>query len=112
MLMAELIVAIAILTIAVLPLAYSITQEHKLLRACYYRAVAMELVDGEMEVLTAGEWRAFKEGAQPYRLGADSATNLPPGQFVLTITGQHLRLEWLPQQRDRGGSVVREATVR
>ena len=56
MLMTELMVAIAFLSIAVLPLALSFAKEHQYLRSCYQRAVVMELVDGEMELLIAGEW--------------------------------------------------------
>ena len=60
--MAELLAAIALLAIAVLPLGYSITSERTLARSHYERAVAMEIVDGEIEVLAAGEWRAFSPG--------------------------------------------------
>jgi hypothetical protein len=110
--LAELIVAIGIVAVTVLPLAYSVSHEHQFLRGCYNRAVAMEIVDGEMEVLAAGEWHAFKEGTQPYPVQAGSLTNLWPGQFQLTVTGKRLRLEWLPEDKDRGGKVAREATVR
>lgn len=109
---AELVVAMAILVLAMLPLGYSFVQEEKLLRGSYQRAVAMELVDGEMEVLLAGEWHAFKEGAQPYSFHAASATNLPSGKSVLTITGKHLRLDWLPEKKTSGGEVVREADAK
>ena len=111
-LVAELIIAIAILVIAMLPLAYSFVQDEKVARHFYRRAVAMELVDGEMEVLLAGEWRSFKEGTQPYAFHAASATNLPPAKTVLTITGKHLRLEWQPDKSFSGGKVIREADAR
>ena len=110
-LLTELIVAMAILAVAFFPLAFSYAREHQLLRASYNRAVAMEIVDGEMEVLVAGEWQGFKAGTQPYPIHAASATNLPPGRFSLTVTGKRLRLEWLPDRKDRGGKVVREATA-
>jgi len=112
LLMTEMVVAMGILVIAVLPLAFSIGYEQKLLRIDYHKVVAMEIVDGEMEVLAAGEWRAFKEGTQPYPVHADAAKNLPPGTFELTITGKHLRLEWQPGEKGEGGRVVREVTVK
>ncbi len=99
MLATELIVAMSILVLAMMPLAYSFAQEQKLVRNSYRRAVAMELIDGEMEILMAGEWRAFNPGAQPYSFHAASATNLPPGKATLTITGRHLRLDWQPEQK-------------
>jgi len=111
-LMTEMVVAMAIIIIAVLPLAYSIGYEQRLLRIEYNKAIAMEIVDGEMEVLAAGEWRAFREGTQPYPVHADAAKNLLPGGFALTITGKHLRLEWQPAKKGEGGKVVREVTIK
>ena len=106
--MTELIVAMAILAAAALPLAYSIASEKKLARADYYRAVAMEIVDGEIEALAAGQWRAFSPGEHPYVVNARAATNLPPGRFLLTIEPGKVRLRWLPIA-GHGGPVVREA---
>jgi hypothetical protein len=111
-LMIELLVAIALLTGALLPLAYSVGSEKRLARATYQRAVAMEIVDGEMEVLLAGEWRNFVVGTQDYVVHARSATNLPPGKFRLTVGAERVRLEWRPAVRDHGGSVIREAVVK
>jgi len=111
-LITELIVAMAILVLALFPLAFSFAQEAKFLRACYNRSVAMEIVDGEVEVLLAGEWRAFKEGAQDYAPHATAVTNLTSSKFLLTMTGRRLRLEWLPSERNQGGKVVREVTVK
>jgi hypothetical protein len=108
----ELIVAMAILVLAAMPLALSFAQEGKVLRQSYQKAAAMELIDGELEILLAGEWRAFKEGSQPYELRADSAKNLPPGKTVLTITAKQVRLEWLPEKGELATKVVREGTAR
>ena len=103
-LMTELMVAMAILAVVLFPLAFSFAQETKFLRSCYNRAVAMEIVDGEVEVLLAGEWRSFKEGVQDYVPHAVATTNLPSSKFQLTLTGRRLRLEWLPSEKDQGGS--------
>ena len=111
-LMTEMVVAMALLVFALMPLAFSVTKEQRYLRSCYQRAVAVEFVDGEMEVLLAGEWRAFKDGVQPYQPRGLAMTNLPPGRFELTVAGPRLRLEWLPEAKDHGGKVIREATVK
>jgi hypothetical protein len=111
-LVAELVVAMALLAGALLPLAYSIASEKRLARAYYQRAVAMEIVDGEMEVLAAGEWRQFAAGTHEYPVRANSATNLPPGKFLLTIASNKVKLEWRPAVKDHGGPVVREAVVK
>ena len=111
-LMTELMVALAILAGVLLPLAYSLVSERELARSSYQRAVAMEIVDGEMEALVAGEWRAFAPGTQEYRVRATAMTNLPPGKFLLTLEPGHVRLKWQPAVKQHGGAVVREARVK
>jgi Tfp pilus assembly protein PilX len=111
-LMTELLVAMMLLTVALLPLAYSISSDKRMARACYDRAVAMEIVDGEMEALVAGEWRAFAPGTHDYPVHAAAAVNLPPGRFLLTIETNKVRLEWRPSVLQHGGPVVREAAIK
>ena len=111
-LMTELVVAIAILTFGLLPLSYSIVSEKRFARATYQRAVAMELVDGELEVLAAGDWRTFAPGTNVYSVSARAATNLPAGNFVLTVAGDRLTLRWLPSEKQHGGSVTREVMIK
>jgi hypothetical protein len=111
-LMVELLVAMALIAGALLPLAYSFASERRLVRATYQRAVAMEIVDGEMEVLAAGAWRAHSAGVHEYPVHAVAATNLPPGRFLLTVQETTVRLEWRPSVKMHGGAVVREVTVK
>ncbi len=111
-LMVDLLVGMAILTLAIMPLTFSFVHERQLLRAEYFRAVAMEIVDGEMEILAAGEWRDFPDGPQIYTVHAQAAARLPSGHFQLTKTGKHLRLEWKSDQRRGVGTVAREITVK
>ncbi len=110
-LMVDLLVGISILAIAILPLAFSFTRQTRLLRDEYFRAAAMEIVDGEMEILAAGEGKNFPEGVQTYEVHSATVTNLPPGKFQLTKTASHLRLEWKADKR-RDSSVVREVTLK
>ncbi len=107
----DLIVALAIFALAIVPLGFSFAHEQKTLRLDYFRAVANEVVDGEMEVLAAGDWKEFAEGSQVYIVHSRAAKNLPPGHFELTKAGKHLRLEWTPDARKGVGPVVREITV-
>jgi len=72
----------------------------------------MEIVDGEIEILAAGPWRGIPEGSRPYTVHANAAANLPPGQFLLTRAGNHLRLEWTAVKKSGIGPVIREATVK
>ena len=101
----ELVVAIAILAVVVLPLGGVWYQETRLLRAYYRDALAMEILDGETEVLAAGEWRSFPAGRHELKPTANAAKNLPPGHFILTREAQRARLEWLPE---RGRKMARE----
>jgi hypothetical protein len=110
--MVELLVAVALLLGVLFPLAYSFVTERRLARAYYHRAVAMEIVDGEMEALLAGQWRAFPPGTHDYRVDAGAATNLPPGRFILTVQPDKLRLRWQPALKDHGGPVTREAVLK
>lgn len=108
---AELLVAVGILVVALMPLSVSFYREAAVARGLYYHALALEIVDGEVEALVAGEWRAFQPGTQPYTVRAESATNLPPGQFQLTLTTNRVRLEWRPEAHGMGGTVVREVKL-
>src|SRR5580700_2782712 len=92
----DMMVGLAILTIAVVPLGYSIARERHVLRMEYSRSVADEVVDGEMEILAAGAARNLPEGTQNYTVHATAANQLPPGHFQLAKNGNHLRLEWTP----------------
>lgn len=104
--------AVVVLTVGILPIAFSYLQETKLARALYYRSVAMEIVDGEMEILRAGEWRAFPKGQRvAYSVRAAAAKNLPPGRFELEIQADTMRLEWSPEKRDQGGQVFRKVKL-
>ena len=105
-LMTELLIAMALMTGVLLPLAYSITSEKRLARTAYHRAVAMEIVDGEMEILVAGEWRGFTSGAHEYPVHGSAVTNLPPGRFLLTVSPDKVRLEWQPTAKKYGRPVV------
>jgi|SRR5579872_984142 len=108
----EMVLALAILLIAVVPFALVASSDVKLFRGTYQRTVAMEIVDGEIEILAAGAWRDFPEGSHPYAVHANAAANLPPGKFKLTRTGNHLRLEWSSAKKIGIKPVVREVNVK
>lgn len=111
-LMTEILVALSIFTIAIMPLSVSYMNNQMTVRRLYHKAVAMEIIDGEMEILAAGEWHSFKEGAQPYPIDEKLNRNLPRGTATLTITGKQLRLEWMPEDRRKADIVIREATIK
>ena len=109
-LMVDAVVAMAILSLAIVPLGFSFARERQVLKIEYLHGVANEIVDGEMEILAAGDWKNFPDGAQNYTVHSQAAANLPLGHFQLTKTGNHLRLEWKPDKRQGIGAAVREVT--
>jgi hypothetical protein len=111
-LMADLLVAMTILSLAIVPIGFSFARERQLLKIEYFRAAAIEIVDGEMEILAAGDWKNFPDGSQNYAVHANAAASLPPGHFQLTKAGKHLRLEWTADKLKGIGAVVREVTVK
>ena len=108
----DLLVGLAILTIALLPLGYSFARERQVLRIEYYRSVINELVDGEMEILAAGAARNLPDGPQNLTVQSRAAEKLPAGHFQLTKTGNHLRVEWTPDEKCGLSAVAREATLK
>jgi len=111
-LMVDLMVGVAILTIAILPLGYSFARERQALRIEYFHSVINEIVDGEMEILAAGAAKNLPDGSQVYSVQSRAATNLPDGHFQLTKTGNHLRLEWQADEKCGLSPVVRETTLK
>jgi hypothetical protein len=108
----DLLVALAILALAVVPLGYSFARERQVLKIEYLRSVANEIVDGEMEILAAGAGKSFPDGSQIYSVHANAAAGLPPGHFQLTKTGNHLRLEWNSDEKRGIGTIGRETTLK
>lgn len=112
MLMTDLMVGLAILTLAIVPLGYSFARERQMLKIEYQRSVIVELVDGEMEILAAGAARNLPEGVQHLTVESPAAEKMPAGHFQLTKTGNRLKLEWLPEEKCGFSAVVREATLK
>lgn len=97
----EVVVAMAVLVTALLPIAYGFLSEIKLARRFYQDAVAMQILDGETEILAAGNWKAYSVGEHVLPVTAPSRTNLPPGKFVVIRRSDSLRVEWRPGNAGR-----------
>ena len=109
MLSTDLFVAMGLLALALIPISFSFMNEQKLCRAYYQRALTVQILDGEMEALAAGEWRAFKEGEQDYSVSTAALKNLPAGKFVFHRAGKDLRLEWHSLKDNSRSKITREA---
>jgi len=106
-LVAELMFAVGLLAVAMIPLAFSFRHEQKIVKTHYQQVVAMEILDGEMEILSAGEWRAIVDGEHDYPVAAPAATNLP-GRFRLKRTPTNLILQFVPTTRVAAFKIQRE----
>ncbi len=98
---ADLITALAVISLTLLPLGYGYVHHRRLVRNATTRAVVLELIDSEMEVLAAGEHRAFAEGSRAYPLRGIAVRDLPPGECTLAKSSLpdsriHLTLAWTP----------------
>ncbi len=108
----DLLVALGIVFVALLPLSASWVHEQKLLRVYYYRLIATEIVDGELERLSAGDWTNHAPGVHRLQPALRSVTNLPPGEFRFVRSEKRLRVEWKPAGKNGGGNVIREVEIR
>lgn len=109
-LFAEMTVALVLIAMVMIPLTLSLSKERREVRRLYYKAVAMEIVDGEMEILAARDPADIPPGGT-YDINATAADNLPPGRFILTRADTKLRLEWRSDPHLPGLQVVREITL-
>lgn len=110
MLEVDMSIALTILFIAVLPLAYSFASDAKAIRRSYERAIAMELLDGKMEVLAAGAWKNHPPGTNEIELTGNAAANLTTDRALLILQPGRIRLEWRPANRNCTG-IIREAKL-
>lgn len=108
----DMLVGLAIFAIAMMPLGFLFVHERQALKIEYYRCVANELVDGEMEILVAGAAKDLPEGSSLYPVNSRAAAVLPVGHFEVTKTEDSLRLEWSPDQRRGLTPVVREVRLK
>jgi hypothetical protein len=109
----DLMVGMAILGLALLPLSLTILPQQQVARTHYERAVLFELMDGELEVLQAGAWREFSAGTHLYQVKGKAVASLPDGTFLLKVGHDRLRLEWhpAPSQKRKRAVVAREVDL-
>ena len=110
-LLVELMVALSLVALVMIPMTLSYYAEQRVCRIYYYQSIALEIVDGEAEILARGEWRSYSPGQHDYVVHSAAATNLPPGRFRLTLNDSKFRLEWVPDKKRSGGGVSREVAL-
>ena len=100
-------IALTVLALVFIPLSVSSSGGLDLARRHYFEAVALQLIDGEMDVLLAGERRKYTPGEHQIKPVGEAVQNMPEGEFVLTVHDQKLTLAWVPTKRAKWGRVER-----
>ncbi len=100
-------IALTVLTLVFIPLSVSSSGGLDLARRHYFEAVALQLIDGEMDVLLAGERRKYTLGEYGITPVGEAVQNLPEGKFVLTVKQKQLTLTWVPTKQAKWGRVER-----
>ena len=108
----DLVMGLAILSIAVMPLGFSFARERQSLRTEYRRCVINELVDGEMEILASGAARNLPDGPQNLPVQSQAMGELPAGHFQLVKSGNRLQLAWQPDEKCGLSAITRETTLK
>ena len=103
----DMAIALSLLALVFIPLSVSSSGGLDLARRHYFEAVALQLIDGEMDVLLAGERRKYTTGEHRIKPVGDAVQNLPEGKFVLTVQDEKLTMAWVPTKRAKWGRVER-----
>ncbi|KAB2671559.1 MAG: hypothetical protein DVB31_04540 [Verrucomicrobia bacterium] len=106
------LVALGLVVVLILPMGFGAVANQRLMRQTYQRAVVMELIDGELEVLASGDPQRAPVGVREIRMGGYAATNLPSGKFLLTRTDRTCRIEWVPTDTRHAVPFAREIAMK
>ena len=75
-------VALGLVVVTLIPIALRYYPMQKLFRGYYFHSVAMEIVDGELEILAAGEWKRFPLGTNDFQAAEDYLQKALPIKIV------------------------------
>lgn len=106
----DMLIAMALLLGAAIPLMCTFASDARALRQGYNRAVAMECVDGELEVLAAGAWRQQPLGTNEITLSGTAVHNLRPPTATVIRRPDSIRVEWRPAS-NRSVCIAREVKL-
>ncbi len=108
----DLVIAIMLLGLVLLPLAHSFASQRRLLQAEMDRATMVQLVDGELEILLAGPWRKLPEGTSSLTIRTNGLVRVAAGSCAVTRSNGMVKLEWTPAARSGVGRIIREGGAR
>ena len=108
----DIALAIVILGLIFIPLSVTSSAKLDLARRHHFKAVALNLIDGEIDVLLAGEIKKYKPGESLITPPGEAVGSLPKGEFILTLNDKIFKLEWVPEKSTKWGRVQREVNLK
>ena len=108
----DVMVAIVILMLVFIPLTVTSSRKLDLARRHHVEAVVLQLIDGEIDVLLAGEHKKYNFGEHRITPAGEAAEDLPKGDFILTLKKKQLSLVWIPVKQAKWGRIDREVNLK
>ena len=105
-------VAIVILMLVFIPLTVTSSSKLDLARRHHVEAVVLHLIDGEIDVLLAGEKEKYNFGEHRINPAGEAAEDLPKGDFILTLKKNQLSLVWIPVKPAKWGRIERKVNLK
>ena len=105
-------VAIVILMLVFIPLTVTSSSKLDLARRHHVEAVVLQLIDGEIDVLLAGEQEKYNFGEHRITPAGEAAGDLPKGEFILTLKEKQLSLAWVPIKLAKWGRIERGVNLK
>ncbi len=105
-------VAIVILMLVFIPLTVTSSSKLDLARRHHVEAVVLQLIDGEIDVLLAGEQEKYNFGEHRITPAGEAAEDLPKGEFILTLKEKQLSLAWVPVKLAKWGRIERAVNLK
>jgi len=105
-------VAIAILMLVFIPLTVTSSSKLDLARRHHVEAVVLQLIDGEIDVILAGEREKYNFGEHRITPAGEAAEDLPKGDFILTLKKNQLSLVWIPVKPAKWGRIERKVNLK
>ena len=108
----DLMLAVSILMLLFIPFGVTSSGKLDLARRQHFEAVALQMIDGELDVLLAGERQKYLLGEHKITPPGEAVKTLPVGEFILIVKEKQLYLAWVPEKEAKWGRVEREVTLK
>jgi len=108
----DVVLAVSILILLFIPFGVTSSGKLDLARRQHFEAVALQMIDGELDVLLAGERQKYPLGEHKITPPGEAVKTLPVGEFILIVKEKQLSLAWVPEKGAKWGRVEREVTLK